>query len=207
MSVLKRPNGDDILAKYGPCFTVERIQQFNVGEKYEILCVDARWYHVEVEKFSADNLIATLHFPHWQRSFDYHGSLRHLYMAEIGTYSAVTSHNKYPDPNSGQKPERKPIIKDKSKPVLSYEAKTKYDDNFFSKPRPAWAKKRRAPLQDAGDDGNNSESSDGNYFNVSEENGLGEYAYILSLHLFTLIVRTLCPEKRTSSLNFSNSDA
>lgn len=208
MSVLKKPQGDDIVAQYGPYFSLERIQQFKVGERYEILSVDERWYHVEVEEFSADSLIATLHFPHWQRRFDYHGSLRQVYMAEIGTYSAVTSHNKYQDPNSGQKPERKPIVKDKSKPLLSYEAKTKYDANFFSKPRPAWAKKRRAPSQDPGDDGNNSESSDGKFFNVNGESMIGSngkfgryHNNIPSSH-HTFVTRMANTAKGTISLLF-----
>ena len=98
MSLLIRPNGDEVASYYGPYFSERLISMVSVGDKLEVLCKDGLNYHVEV-KYIDGSGFATLHFIRWSKSFDWKGSLNNLYLTDLGRYSfcnGITKLNRYP---------------------------------------------------------------------------------------------------------------
>jgi hypothetical protein len=149
MSLLRRPNGDEIAEQYGDYFDIKRIELIKCGERYEGLCRDGLNYIVEVKEFNPKTYQGHLHFPQWKTRFDFKGSLKDVYITDEGTYSkdaGITSLNTYDfDVSANAKRSSQPkksIIPSGAK--STYAANTKYDEDFFSKPRPPWAKKRRS---------------------------------------------------------------
>lgn len=166
MSVIFRPAGDIVAVNYGPYFDIDRVRRIRRGERYEILCTDGLNYIVEVKFFNPENYQAHLHFCHWKTRFDYKGSLEKAYIAEEGTYSkpsGITPLNTYEfeeelpskRPQKSNVSSRKPAV-----PNSAYFVNTKYDDDFFSKPRPSWAKKRRSSGDGKHDSGSSTSTDD-----------------------------------------------
>jgi hypothetical protein len=148
MSLLRRPNGDEVAEHYGDYFDINRMGLINRGEKYEVLCRDGLNYIVEVKDFNQKTFHAHLHFPQWKTRFDFRGSLKDVYITDEGKYSreaGITALNTYDfeaTANAKRSSQTKKTIPAGTK--STYAANTKYDEDFFSKPRPSWAKKRRS---------------------------------------------------------------
>ena len=79
-TVLRRPNGDDF---------VETLQNaiVQLHEKYDVLCLDMRYYVCEVIEVFVENSTehVKLHFPGWSNSFDFTGSAGDLYLSNHGS--------------------------------------------------------------------------------------------------------------------------
>lgn len=204
MSLLRRPAGDEVAEHYGKYYDVNTLRFIKRGEKYEVLCSDGLNYIVEVKEIDPDTLRVHLHFPNWKNRFDFKGSLKDIYITEEGMYSkeaGITSNNTYDFEGNGMGISAK---RDRMKRAISgakssYAANTKYDPDFFSKPRPSWAKKRRMSESDSSQQGDDvqglanenisqedTSSDDGSAINVKEGN------FFSILLLFALFISLIC---------------
>lgn len=149
MSLLFRPAGDELAAQYGEYFDLAAMSTITPGGKYEVLCSDGMNYIVEIKHFDPVSFTGHLHFRNWKTRFDYKGSIRDVYMTTEGKYSkdaGITAFNTYETENGPQSSRRASHVGSRKLPLgekSSYAANTKYDDDFFAKPRPTWAKRRR----------------------------------------------------------------
>lgn len=148
MSLLFKPAGDELATQYGEYFDLAALSTISVGGRYEVLCSDGMNYIVEIKQFDPVSFIGHVHFRHWKTRFDFKGCIRDVYMTTEGRYSkdaGITANNTYETENNSQSARRSSLgnrklsLGEKS----SYAANTKYDDDFFAKPRPKWAKRRR----------------------------------------------------------------
>ena len=135
VSVLKRPDGDEVAQKYGTksYFNTKKLRTTREGDRFEVLCEDELHYIVIVKRFDSSSLRGHLHFDRWNQQHDYHGPLDHLYLAAEGTHTKgiISSMNYYPaEPNSATDNEDTKSGK-KSQPSLS---NTRYDDDFLARP-------------------------------------------------------------------------
>jgi hypothetical protein len=154
MSVLERPNGDEVAAIYGPYMGMRQAAKLRRGDKVDILCTDGLNYHVEIKEMG-DNGRVHLHFLFWSAKHDYRGSVHKLYIATLGLYSAgILKNNTYSMPsiepleedvtnNNGKPPSKRLKTSSESskqhaqhRDKETYAAQTKYPDDFFTKPRP-----------------------------------------------------------------------
>lgn len=149
MSLLFKPAGDELATQYGEYFDLAALSTISVGGRYEVLCSDGMNYIVEIKQFDPVSFIGHIHFRHWKTRFDFKGSIRDVYMTTEGRYSkdaGITASNTYETENVSQSARRSSQIGSRKLSLgekSSYAANTKYDDDFFAKPRPKWAKRRR----------------------------------------------------------------
>lgn len=149
MSLLFKPAGDELATHYGEYFDLAALSTISVGRRYEVLCSDGMNYIVEIKQFDPVSFIGHIHFWHWKSRFDFKGSIRDVYMTTEGRYSkdaGITASNTYETENVSQSARRSSQIGGRKLSLgekSSYAANTKYDDDFFAKPRPKWAKRRR----------------------------------------------------------------
>lgn len=163
MSVLVRPEGDDIAASYGEDYLqYEGLVEMDVGQKYEVLCADGMHYQAEVKAFDSARREGVFHFCHWSVAYDYKGSFEVLYIAPDGLYSRglLSAQNQYKTEDKDKAKSRRPA----SHRAISKEflESTRYPDDYLSKPRLFPGRQRRSLahiLDEPADDGN-SESGD-----------------------------------------------
>jgi hypothetical protein len=193
-----RPDGDEIAANYGDYFDSSRISAIRKGDRYEALCKDGLNYVVEVKDFSPETNIGHLHFPRWKTKYDYKGNLEKVYLVEEGTYSSegkLTLNNTY-ELDGGSSSKRLQNAQRSKRPpstMSSYAANTRYDEDYFAKPRPRWAKKRRSSgeMKESESSGNESEPEPQNN-NSSDSEGIKHVriiSQVLDFYLFSIRCR------------------
>lgn len=133
MSLLLRPAGDAVAKSYGDAYlTPKQLLKIKVGDKFEVLCNDNKHYRVEVKEFNAVAVEGTLHFCFWKTRFDYQGSFKAIYLSPDGLYSEgkLSAQNTYLV-SLPSKPAKR------VKPAASSEfaEKTRYPEDFLTKPR------------------------------------------------------------------------
>ena len=139
MSVLHRPDGDEVADTYGNYVSPSDVlQHVKMGSKYDVLCKDGFNYVCQVVSYhSTDEVV--LHFPRWDKKYDYKGALSTLYLADEGTHTGDNKSNYYgklvsrectKSSSSDQKKERSSGSKSTRFPNTR-----KYDDDFLARPR------------------------------------------------------------------------
>lgn len=169
MSVLLRPAGDEISQIYGDYYNSNELSKLKEGNRAEALCSDGLNYHVEIKRIEPRKDEIHLHFLHWNKQLDYRGSLKLLYLAPLGTYSAgISTHNTYPSLQDSEdgKDNKDKILSKRSRAQKStafvetssdkysnrYISSVKYPDDFLNKPRVSYGNKRSKPNENEDND-------------------------------------------------------
>ena len=156
MSALRRPEGDEAASKFGAYMSERTVCKLAAGDTFEVLCDGGIHYLGKVASID-DKYNGTLHFCKWNEKFDIACCFKDLYLAPVGTYSTRTLNgaNQYINPNesNGRRKLKPPSQSDKDN--LSFADKTRYDDDFLSRPYRTNRKRRSMEGSEQSTDGDN----------------------------------------------------
>jgi hypothetical protein len=139
MSVLRRPDGNDVAATFGEYMSEAEVKNSSPGDKFDVLCEGGIHYEAKIVEIDAQ-FRGRLHFCKWNDKYDQFGSFLDMYLAPVGKYSAGTLNgaNQFIDPNdtSSRRNRKYPANDggDKDDGVPSYAEKSRYDDSYLYKP-------------------------------------------------------------------------
>jgi hypothetical protein len=139
MTTLLRSKSNNIIAsKFGweIYLTKMKVRCLKVDDRLLVLCADERHYFVKIVHFDEAHDDIHLHFLFWKDKFDYIGKASKLYLSENNerlTVGMNLSINRYVCNEKKRDRDQLSLGNDDAKSLKV--VRTRYDDNFFKKPR------------------------------------------------------------------------